>query len=279
MNSRKNISLDDQGLLFGYGLFETFRIYKGIPFLLQEHLRRLCESADVLNIKGITAGEAEKQVLVYLQNNAIVSAGLRLAVTVRNMLEGLSLGYYLKERKISYLPSQYERGVSLTVSAFRRNEYSQLVHHKTLNTLENFMALQSARLEGAAECLYVNTSGALCEGSISNIFFVQDDVVKTPSVRCGLLPGITRSHVLSLCAEATIETEEGCYSLQHLFESDECFLTNSLMELLPVVSVDGQTIGCGSPGRMTAAISRLYRESVSHYLSISRGGNYQWSRR
>ena len=129
--------------------------------------------------------------------------------------------------------------------------------------MENILSLKHCREKNkmVKECIFLNTSGYLAEGSKSNLFLVRGGVIYTPSVECGLLPGITRRRVMELLNRQGIEVREGKYRVEELYESDEVFCTNSLMEVMPVVKVDEKVIGGGIPGPMTRRALFLYRES------------------
>lgn len=266
------VSSGDLGVLFGFGLFETVRVYNGVPFLLDEHLRRLARSAWTLKIAGFSSDVVGELVREYLHQRDHHSYALRLSFSNGNPQEQIDPSYFLKERAIDYSSSDYENGIAAVVSSFKRNEYSEIVQHKTFNYLENYLALRSAKMQGARESIFLNTSGFLCEGSISNLFFVSKNVIRTPSVECGILPGITRSLVLQLASKEGLKIEEGVYGLDEMLDSDECFLTNSLMEVMPLVSVDKVKIGNGGPGYATKIIASLYQQSVSAYVTTSKAG-------
>lgn len=260
-------SCSDLGLLVGYGLFETVRVYQGVPFLLEEHLRRMASSAEALELDGFSSAEAGRVVRDFLRKKPDPRHALRLSVTHGNPQEGIASRYWVKTRAVDYVAADYRDGIAAVVSASRRNERSEIVRHKTLNALENHLALRQAKRRGARESIFLNCAGCLCEGSISNLFWVSNGVLRTPALECGVLPGITRELILQLVAEKGIEVEEGGYHLGELLESDESFVCNSLMEIMPLVRVEGKRIAGGRPGPLTEAIGALYKKSVSAYVS------------
>jgi branched-subunit amino acid aminotransferase/4-amino-4-deoxychorismate lyase len=157
-------------------------------------------------------------------------------------------------------------GVQLACSPYRKNEYSPIVQYKTFNQLENILSLKKMT-EDTKECIFLNSSGFLAEGSKSNLFFIRKGRVFTPSVDCGILPGITRQKVIDLLTGQGIVVQEGRYGFDEIVESDECFCTNSLMEIMPVVKIDDRQIGDGHPGKLSQFILIQYRESVTRYIA------------
>ena len=299
-----SVPIDDWGLTFGYGLFETLRIYHGIPFLVEAHVDRLLNSCRELSFTDIP----DKETLIQLINQYIKklnlprgartlyaaqtvcedfhsspddgayarlpqnensyitnlnSRAVRLSITYGNEAEGISSTIFLSNRAIPYRDSDYREGIKAASSPYRKNEYSPIVQHKTFNQLENIFSLRHCREKDAKECIFLNSSGFLAEGSKSNLFFIREGKVYTPSADCGILPGITRQQVMDLLTGQGIAVMEGKYHFNELVESDECFCTNSLMEVMPVVKIDDRRIGSGYPGELTRFALNLYGESVA----------------
>ena len=266
MPGEKFISNKDWGLLYGYGLFETLRIYGGIPFLLEEHIERLMNSSrelwffikpDVEELKGV--------VYDYIKDKKLQKEALRLSVTFGNEAEGIYPRLFINHRTVPYGPTDYETGIAAAVSSHRKNEHSPISRHKTFNQLENILAQRFCKEQGVKECIFLNTSGYIAEGSKSNIFFIRDGIVFTPSICCGLLPGITRGEIIDLLRQHGIRVEEGKYTLDQIYTCDECFCTNSLMEAIPLVKVNGNTVGTGGPGELTRLVLSLYRQCIEKY--------------
>jgi branched-chain amino acid aminotransferase len=138
---------------------------------------------------------------------------------------------------------------------------------KSLNCLDNLLAREEARRSGAGEALLLNTRGFIAEGAASNVFLVRDGTLLTPGVEAGALPGITRQAVLELAGEDGIAVEEADVALPDLFGAGEAFLTNSVMEVMPLVSVDGRPVGTGRPGPLTERLARRYRDLVARETS------------
>ncbi|MGE5576489.1 MAG: aminotransferase class IV, partial [Syntrophothermus sp.] len=221
----------DQGLLYGYGLFETMRVYSGRVFALKAHLRRLLSSSDQLGIiTGLSLDDLERAAGEYVAENDLDNGALRLTLTKGDPQRDIYPAVILSSREIAYHPGDYEQGFSATISRVRRNQTSPLAYHKTLNYLDNLLALQAAREAGAREALFLNINDVLAEGALSNLFFVRDGVIHTPAVTCGLLDGITRQTVIELAATSGYQLVEGEYAPEDLLAADEAFLTNSLME-------------------------------------------------
>lgn len=258
------ISVRDLGVLFGFGLFETIRIYNGIPFLLLKHLQRITNSLRELNFEEIPETSALSGLIYqYIKQHALVSRVLRLSITAGNKNESIHPSIFILNREIPYTEEEYIQGISAaTASLHRRNEFSFLARHKTFNYLENLISLRACSKQNNKECIFLNTSGYISECSKSNIFFVKKNNVFTPSIDCGIFPGITREHVISLLKEKEITVIEGKFALGDLLSSEECFLTNSVMEIMPLVKIDDSLIGNGIPGKLTTLAADLYSESV-----------------
>jgi branched-chain amino acid aminotransferase len=263
-----SVPIDDWGLTFGYGLFETLRIYHGIPFLVEAHVDRLLNSCQELSFTNIPDKETLIQLInQYIKKMGLKSRAVRLSITYGNEAEGISPTIFLSNRAIPYQDSDYQQGIKAASSPYRKNEYSPIVQHKTFNQLENIFSLKHCREKDAKECIFLNSSGFLAEGSKSNLFFIREGKVYTPSADCGILPGITRQQVMDLLTGQGIAVMEGKYHFNELVESDECFCTNSLMEVMPVVKIDDRRIGRGYPGELTRFVLNLYGESVTRYKS------------
>jgi len=257
----------DRGLLYGYGLFETMRSYGGRVFRLEEHYRRLCEGAAVLDLPpALTLDDLRAAVDALLEQNGLADAYLRLTVTAGPAPDGggASPSILLVARPLSgYPPDLYQRGMAAVTSASRRNEASPLSRVKSLNYLDNLLAREEARRKGADEAILLNTRGLVAEGSASNVFLVGSEGILTPGIDSGALPGITRATVIELAREAGIACAEGEVATEALVQAAEAFLTNSIMGVMPLTRLDGRPIGSGRPGPVTGAIRRLYARTVA----------------
>jgi branched-subunit amino acid aminotransferase/4-amino-4-deoxychorismate lyase len=150
----------------------------------------------------------------------------------------------------------------------RRSSYSPLSRIKSLNYLDNILARLEAREHNAQEALLLNTMGWVAEGATSNIFIIKHKKLVTPPVDSGSLPGITRAAVLEIAGNVDLQTQEETFSPEELLRADESFLTNSLMEIMPLVMLNERKIGSGRPGLLTGALLQEYRKLVNRELSL-----------
>lgn len=214
----------DEGFQFGLGAFETVAVYKNCPVFLKEHLRRLKRAQEFL---GIAQQMLEEEVYAYLKEHPAEHGALKLAVSKENKL--------ILPRENHYTEEAYQKGFAVDFARVRRNETSPLTYHKTMNYGDCILEKRRAASEGLDELLFLNSRGEISEGTISNVFFVRAGKLFTPEVSCGLLPGILRGYVLEKyeVTETRIRPEE-------LEQFDECFVTNSLMGMMPVLRLGNQ---------------------------------------
>ncbi len=256
-------TLLDRGLLYGEGLFETIKVSQGgLPFL-EKHLKRLASGCAVLGINVI-----EEELLAGLKEtvrlNEMTEGSLRLTVTGGEKTGGFSEpnpkgNYFITGQKGNpYSPADYLRGYKGLISSIKRNPFSPIVYLKSLNFLENVLAKKEALTAGCQEALFLNTSGFLTEGSITNLFIVKQERIFTPAVACGLLAGITREVVIDICKKNNNPVTEGHFLLANLLEADEAFLTNSLLGVMPLTMVNNHPIADGKPGKITGKIRELF---------------------
>lgn len=246
------VNVSDHGVLFGIGIFETIRVEGGSPCVLDLHLSRLTVSAGELGLQlpfGIQ--EMGDMVCRTAKMNGMVRGGLRLTLTGGGT-EGPVV--FIQARPLPYGEEHYRRGFSAGFSSIRRNEGSPLVRHKTLNYFENIIARREAGASGWDEALFLNNSGMLTEGAVSNIFIVNGGSVITPDTECGLLPGVTRGRVVGICRRLGIAVEERAVRPDELAGAREAFLTNALMGVMPLTRVAGAPVGHGAPGGITRAV-------------------------
>jgi len=266
------VSVLDYGFLFGYGLFETMRAYQGQVFLLDRHLSRLEAAAARLDIP-VAAPELAKAVAAVIKANGLSSARVRLAVSKG---EGRltpdpdsckkATALVMGEPYRPYPARIYRNGLRAVTASYRRNSQSPLSGLKTSNYLENILARREAKKTGADEALLLNEKGTLAEASMSNLFLAKDSILMTPDLSSGILPGITRGVVLELAAKLGIKAVETEIPPEAIFEADEAFLTNSLIEIMPLVEVDGKPISDGKRGAVTARLQKAYRALVRKSL-------------
>jgi branched-chain amino acid aminotransferase len=270
--SQASISVMDYGFLYGFGLFETMRAYGGRVFRLDRHLSRLARSAETLELSG-GIPDLTDAVMATVQANKLSDARVRITVSVGEGGIAPDPGT-CREPTVLILANQYQpysqqvyrQGFQAIVSSIRRNSHSPLSRLKSANYLESILARQEARAAGVDEALRLNEKGLLAEASMSNIFLVSDDILLTPSDESGILPGTTREVVLELAARLGISTTEQDIKLDEVFRAQEAFLTNSLMEIMPLTEVSGQSVGSGKPGPVTRQLMTEYRKLVNNTL-------------
>lgn len=283
------VSVADQGFLYGAGLFETMLVRRGRVPLVGLHLRRLAEGAAALGIAlpmPMTALEAA--VVEAVERNGLEDGALRLTLTAGVQGEdtprarpgeetaadgGAPTLLIAVRRGRPYAQALYDRGFTAVWAAARRNHLSPLAGRKTTSYLESLLARREARAAGADEALFLNVSGCLAEGAASNVFWVADGRIHTPSPACGALPGVARAVVLELARAGGMACAEGEYPGEALAGAAEAFLTNALMGVMPLVRLEGRPIGDGRPGRVTARLRALFEDRLDGGAC---GGAAQW---
>jgi branched-chain amino acid aminotransferase len=259
----------DRGFLLGDGIFETMRSYRGRIFRLDAHLDRLFSGAEFLGIPvPLMRDELARGLSATLEANQLSKRGasLRLTLTRGPGPRGLNppprpqptvLITAAPLTQTSFPPAK-----AIIANDIRRNEHSPSSKIKSLNYLDNILARQQAEQSGADEALLLNTAGNLAEASTANLFIVKNGTLQTPPIGDGALPGITRSVVLELAAKLGIPAQETSITAYDLPRADEAFLTNSIIEIRPLVQVEGQWLGNGGMGEITQALQRAYQEAV-----------------
>lgn len=269
------VSVLDRGLHYGEGIFDTMRAYNGVVFRARQHLDRLRSSAELLGLElAHSDEELARLVQSLLEANRLGDAYVRVTVTSGDGGFGMEPSRKATPRVIVVAlplhatpPEYYVKGVRAVISSARRNETSPLSRIKSLNFLDNLLARRVARAAGVEEALFLNVRGNVAEAASSNVFLVLGGELVTPDPSSGLLPGITRAVVLELAARLGLSVEERAVSLAELRDADEAFLTNSVVELLPLVSVEGGPIGKGKPGPVTLQLHAAYRSLVQEEIS------------
>ena len=269
----------DHGFLYGYGLFETMRAYNGRIFRLDSHLTRLRCSAESIGLAHtILTTEEGKQSLkaacmAILEANELKDARIRLTVSAGegDMTPDISTcsspTVLITTRSLAPLPPEkYGTGFKAAISFLRRNSQSPLSRLKSTCYMENVLARMTARAAGYDEAILLNEQGYLAEGSTTNVFLVSHGELITPCFESGVLPGITRDAVLEIARTSNIKATERWVELNELIEAQEAFVTNSILELMPLVSVEGRLIGTGRPGKLTGDLLFAYRKLVDETL-------------
>ncbi|MEW6183012.1 MAG: branched-chain-amino-acid transaminase [Bacillota bacterium] len=263
------VSVFDHGLLYGDGVFEGIRAYHGRVFKLQAHLNRLYESAKSILLEiPLDRKQMQEVVLESCRRNNIRDGYIRLVVTRGKGDLGLDPNKCSKPTvfciaaTIQLYPQElYEKGLDVVTVSTRRNIPEALNPRiKSLNYLNNILAKIESHLTGAQEAIMLTTDGYVAEASADNIFIVKNGTLITPPLFLGALEGITRNTVLDLAREKGIAVEEKVFTRHDIFIADECFLTGTGAEVIPVVKVDARPIGDGHPGPVTWELIRAFRE-------------------
>ena len=262
------VSVFDSSFMQGVGFFTTMRAYGGHVFRLDRHIDRLKSSATAL---GWTLPVDED--LLRSCVDQVVSATEQSSARVRLTITSGSLKAATDEAAgltvvanaspgVTYPKDLYQKGVTINVSRFRQNNLDPTAGHKTTSYFARLAALREAHAKGAFEALWLTLDANIAEGSISNIFIVDDGVLVTPPLDTPVLPGITRAAVLELAAAEKIPFREEAFPLETLLKSDEVFLTNSMLEIMPVVRVHREVIGNEKPGDITRQLYEAYGQLV-----------------
>ncbi len=278
---RAKISVMDHGFLYGDSIFETIRIYSGTPFELKDHLSRLKKSAGRLRIRlpYSLSGFAEI-IQKTLSRNKAGEALLRITVTRGVGPPGLEPSLCPKptvlvmiRRFRGHPETQYQQGLTASITDIRRTPPECLDPTiKSGNFLNNILARLDSLDRKTDEGIMLTTGGYLAEGTISNLFFVSRGRLFTPELSLGILPGISRKIAIRLAKKSGLAVREGRYRAGRLFKADECFLTNTSMEIMPMVRVDGKRIGNGKPGPITRNLHAAYRIRVHKKCGENAGG-------
>ena len=266
--SEAKVSVFDHGLLYGDGVFEGIRAYAGKVFKLEEHVDRLYKSAKVITLEiPIEKREMTEIILASLKENNLKDAYVRVVVTRGEGDLGLDPRKCSKPTivviadKIKLYPGElYENGIEIVTVATRRNLPCVLDPRiKSLNYLNNIMAKIEATNAGMIEALMLISDGYVAECSGANIFIVVKDALITPPLSAGVLDGITRNVIMEI-AGVDREVCEKLFTAYDLYNADECFLTGTAAEVIPVVKVDSRIIGSGKPGSVTRSLTEKFKE-------------------
>lgn len=270
--SAAKISVFDHGVLYGDGVFEGIRFYKRRVFRLEEHIKRLFDSARAIVLEiPWTQEEVCRHVVETVAANGLDDGYIRLVVTRGTGSLGLSpylckkASMFIIASTISLYPEEhYENGLSVITCATRRPAPAALMPQvKSLNYLNNVMAKVEAIQAGALEAVMLNEQGYVAECTGDNVFILRDGVLHTPQVNDGALDGITRRVILELADQLGIPKVERSLTRYDLFVADEFFLTGTAAEVIPVVSLDRRLIGDGKPGPLTRRFIAAFKELAS----------------
>ena len=266
------ISVYDHGLLYGDGVFEGMRSYGGKVFRLEQHLRRLWDSAKAIWLEIPLSRQAlAREVDRTLEVNAIEDGYVRLIVTRGAGTLGLDADktadpqvIIITDHIALYPIEFYEKGLEIVTASTIRNHPGALNPRiKSLNYLNNILAKIEGAHAGCVEALMLNHQGEVAECTGDNIFLVRDDRLLTPPISAGILDGVTRGAVIELARGAGYEVREIALTRHDDYTADECFLTGSAAEVVPVVKVDERKIGDGTVGPITREMMHRFRELVA----------------
>lgn len=248
-----------EGLLYGQGLFETMRCYRGKVFALDRHLKRLIHSCPVLGIEAPQEKNLKKAVNSVVRKNHLKDAYLRLNVFKHSHRTRI----FVFARKLS-LPAgrQYKKGFSVILSNEERIGVSVLNGIKSLNHYFYIRLSDLAKQKGFDEAFFLNSHNEVVEGSRTNIFLVKNKKVLTPHLSCGCLPGITRGVVIEALTRLRVPLVERKIHPRELFRQDEIFVTNSLIGVMPVTRIDKERVGDGKVGALTKLVIEAYEKIV-----------------
>lgn len=262
------VSVFDHGLLYGDGIFEGIRAYHGRVFKLKEHIDRLFYSAKaILLALPMSHADIMRAVVETCRRNKIRDGYIRLVVTRGVGTLGLNPNkckrpsvIVIADKIQLYPPELYERGLEIITVPTVRNLHSALNPAiKSLNYLNNILAKIEANNGGCEEAIMLNAEGFVSECTGDNIFIVKSGQLLTPPLSAGALYGITRGVVMELAKELGMTVAEPNLTRYDLFNADECFLTGTGAELIPVVKIDGRVVGSGRPGPVTTMLVRKYQ--------------------
>jgi branched-chain amino acid aminotransferase len=241
--SEAQVSPFDHGLLVGDGVFETLRVYDGVPFAWTRHHQRLVRSAAGLRLTAPGSGELRAAVDAVLDANRITDGRVRLTVTGGPSPLGSERGGGPPTVIVVAAAARpWPPSVDVVTVPWTRNEHGAVAGLKTISYAENVRALSYAHERDAGEAIFLNTADELCEATGSNVFVVHGGVVRTPPADAGCLLGVTRALVLELCAEHGVAAEEVAIAPSALSDADEAFLTSSTREVHPIGRVDGRAL-------------------------------------
>lgn len=263
------ISVYDHGLLYGDGVFEGMRSYGGKVFRMVEHLERIWDSAKAIRLAiPISRDEMATAVNDTLKTNGIVDGYIRLVVTRGAGTLGLDPNktsnpqvIIITDRIELYPAEYYENGLEIiTASTIRNHPVALNPRIKSLNYLNNILAKIEGLQAGCVEALMLNHKGEVSECTGDNIFIIRRGEVLTPPIDAGILEGITRDAVIEIARDAGLTVKEMSLTRHDVYVADECFLTGSAAEVIPVVKVDSRTIGDGRPGTVTRDLMQRFHE-------------------
>jgi len=271
------LPVSDAGLSHGAGLFETVRVYNANPFKLDDHLRRMRHSGKKLGI-AVPWDDAEitRAVSRILQANELREARLRITVTPGDLRAGLAAEDGIPPATLlitaqkfeAYSAEYYRKGMTVCVSSYKQNKHDPTTGHKTVSYFPRLLALREAHGKQCGEALWFTTDNQVAEGCVSNVFVISKDKLRTPPLDTPVLPGIARAVTLQCAAARKIEVVEEPLTINDLLEAEEVFLTNTIMEILPVCRVERHPVSDETVGDFTRTLREAYFEVVQQECRI-----------
>lgn len=262
------ISIFDHGLLYGDGVFEGIRSYNYKVFKLNEHIDRLYNSAKAIMLEiPLSKEEIKDAIQQTLKRNNLKDAYIRVVVTRGEGDLGLDpkkcpkpFVFIITDKIVLYSENFYKDGLEVITVSVRRNMPETVSPRiKSLNYLNNILAKIEANAAGVFEAIMLDKDGYVAECTGDNIFIVKDGRLITPSLHIGVLDGITRKTVIDIATELKIQAEEKTFTRYDIYIADECFLTGTAAEIIPVVKVDSREIGDGKPGKITFKLMEHFK--------------------
>lgn len=268
------VSAYDRGFLFGDSIYEATLAKNGIPIFWSEHCHRLFRSAELIHLNITTPlSMMNRWVHELLRYRPYEQSYLRLVITRGTGAVNLAPPEHyantvvIYNSPLNYPPEWFEQGVAFAVSGYQRNSLKALnPQAKTGNYLNNQLALQDSKRQGFHDALMLNEQGFVTEGTTNNFWMIKDGVVITPDQRHGLLLGITRQKIFSICEELKIPAQESHLTLDQILKADECFYTSATKGIVPITRVDQWKIGTGLPGALTQKLRAYYEIKVAEYI-------------
>jgi branched-chain amino acid aminotransferase len=273
--SKARVSVFDHAFLYGYGLYEAMRAYHGKIFLPERHIKRLLDAAEIIGLAHKLAGiDLGKACVDTLAANNLEDARIRLTVSNGESeavpwadANSAPTVVVTARHYTPFSKEKYSQGFKVGLASVRRCRQSVVASMKSVNYLTSVMARMEAGVHGLDEALLLNDDGYIAEGGGCNVFFVKTSGLMTPSLESGILPGVTREVVLELAGALGISITEGDVSPADLGQFNEAFLTNSVIEVMPLVAVRNEeghmvTIGSGKLGNITKKLMSAYKETV-----------------
>lgn len=272
------ISVFDRGFLFGDSIYEVVRTYQGKLSLWEEHYRRLCLSGEKIGLtvpySSSFLRERINETINAIEGSADTNYFVRLIIT--RGVGGFTMSFndlsacnlVIMAKVLSPYPKDwYQRGVRVIMATTQRTTADSVDPSiKSGNYLNNVMAYQEASIQNAYDAIMLNPEGQITEATTSNFWIVKDGVLLTPPLKAGILEGITRQVILKICQQIGQRVEERALYPDDLFNAEECFLSSSTKELIPVVQVDDKLIAAGLPGAITSKIHQAYLNFVETHL-------------